>query len=216
VLTVRAPEFVSRCVFVSSRTEPDAPALRVELRRAKASIAGKVVDRDGAPVVGATICLRAPDGCLALAPPDCLTRSNGDGAFRFDGIAEGDWYVVADHDSFAPLAVHARDGDAKVVVTMEPGVLVGLAVALDEITKHDLNWLRIVDEHGIPIVDEHRPGRFVVRTGPGMTKQRLAEGLYSVEYASPKWRSEKVQFRATAGAKVIVPLLAPSPSSQGK
>jgi len=101
-------------------------------------------------------------------------------------------------------------------VTLEPGVLVGVTVALDESTKGDLNWLRIVDEHGIPVVDEHRPGRFVVRRGSGTTKHRLAEGLYSIEFASPKWRSETVRFRATAGAKVFVPLLAPPPSSREK
>jgi len=48
------------------------------------------------------------------------------------------------------------------------------------------------------------------------TKHRLAEGLYSIEFASPKWRSETVRFRATAGAKVFVPLLAPPPSSREK
>ncbi len=216
VLTVRAPDFAARCVFVASQTEPDALPLRVEMRRAKASIAGRVVDRGGAPLVGATLCLRASDGGLALALPECLARTNDAGAFRFDGVPEGDWFVVADYDGLAPAASHARDGDANVVVTLEPGVLVGVTVALDESTKGDLNWLRIVDEHGIPVVDEHRPGRFVVRRGSGTTKHRLAEGLYSIEFASPKWRSETVRFRATAGAKVFVPLLAPPPSSREK
>jgi RNA polymerase sigma-70 factor (ECF subfamily) len=214
-LTVRAPEFASRCVFVPSRTEPDAPSLRVEMRRAKASIAGRVVDRDGAPLVGATLCLRAPDGGLALAPPECLARANGDGAFRFDGVPEGDWFVVADHEDLAPAVQHARDGDANVIVTLEPGVLVGFTLVPDEGTQLGGHWRRILDEHGIPVVDEHRPGRFILRLRSN-TPQRLTEGLYSIEFVSPKWRSETVRFRATVDAKVVVPLLAPPPSSREK
>jgi hypothetical protein len=213
-LTVRATEFASRCVFVPSRAEPDAPALRVEMRRAKASIAGRVVDRDGAPLVGATLCLRAPDGGLALAPPECLARANDAGAFRFDGVPEGDWFVVADYDGLAPAAVHARDGDANVVVTMEPGVLVAFTLAPDDGTQLGGHWCRIFDEHGIPVVDEHRQGRFILRLRPG--QQRLTEGLYSIECASPKWRSETVRFRATVDAKVVVPVHASPPSSREK
>jgi hypothetical protein len=213
---VRAPEFASRCVFVASQTEPDALPLRVEMRRTKASIAGRVVDRGGAPLVGATLCLRSSDGGLALALPECLARTNDAGAFRFDGVPEGDGFVVADYDGLAPAASHARDGDANVVVTLEPGVLVGFTLASEkEDLTHDLNWCRIFDEHGIPLVDLHRPGRFIVRLSSNST-QRLSEGLYSVEFTSPKWHSERVQFRAAAGAKVVVPLLAPAPSSQGK
>jgi hypothetical protein len=190
--------------------------LRVEMRRAKASISGKVVDRDGAALVGAELCLRAPDGDLALAPPECVTRSNGAGAFRFDGIAEGEWFVVADHGSFAPTSVHARDGDANVVVTMEHGVLVDFTFTSDddEVTR-SANWCRILDEHGIPLVDDHRPGRFVLRLGP-VNSQRLAEGLYTVECTSPKWRSDSVRFRATAGTKVVVPLPSSPTSPPGK
>jgi hypothetical protein len=99
---------------------------------------------------------------------------------------------------------------------MEPGVLVGFTLASEnEDLTHTLHWCRIFDDHGIPLVDLHRPGRFIVLLGSRWTQQ-LSEGLYSIEFTSPKWRSERVQFRATAGAKVDVPLLVPAPSPRGK
>jgi hypothetical protein len=201
---VRAKGFASRCVTVEARAESPATPFRVELGRAQSSIAGRVVGSSGTPIAGALLCLRSVDGGVALAPPECSTTSNAEGAFRFDGLPEVECFVVAEQHDLAPAAVRVRAGETNAVVTLVPGVVVDFELTGDESVTQDVSWKRVLDEHGIPVVDEHRPGRMLLRMG-AHASQRLVEGDYTVEFASPKWRSEAVRFRATAGAKVAVP-----------
>jgi len=75
-----------------------------------ASLAGNVTDPQGRPVSGTTLTLSSRSGAAGAA-----TTSDSSGAYRFEGLPEGDYLLRADTEGFAPsLAadIHLGAGSA--------------------------------------------------------------------------------------------------------
>ncbi len=86
--------------------------LRIELPLGAGSVAGTVRDVTGNPLVAVAVAVGREDisgqrqagGGVHMAPPPLRTRTDSDGRFSIEGIAEGDHTVLADRDGLAPHA----------------------------------------------------------------------------------------------------------------
>ncbi len=76
-----------------------------------ASLAGNVKDPQGHPVSGTTLTLFSRSGAAGAS-----TTSDSSGAYRFEGLPEGDYLLRADTEGFAPFlaaSIHLGAGSAE-------------------------------------------------------------------------------------------------------
>ena len=93
------------------------------------SLEGSVVDPTGAVVVGAQVALKPAAATFAGAPS--TTKTDADGAFRFEGVAPGVYEITIMRQGFADqiLGVQVLAGQSYVV----PPVTLGIAAAATEV-----------------------------------------------------------------------------------
>ncbi len=188
---------------------------RLSLRRATASVAGRVVDEDGRPAVGSEVVLLGPDGLAALPSPEYRTHCDAEGGFEFANVAEGDYFVAATLDGFAPacLPAIARPAEDPAAAAARDALVVrlwrGLAVVVDPRCdgKHvDGPFsFRIRDGRGVALHDHHRPSSVTTMSGGGF-EFRVAPGDYTVELFSPQFAPNRTAFHAAPGTTVVVDL----------
>jgi RNA polymerase sigma-70 factor (ECF subfamily) len=204
-IVVRAAGFAPKITRAVVADEPDRAPLRIEVARPVAPLEGQVVDRNGAPVVNARVLLLDPQGLCALPAPECFVSTNADGRFAFAELPEADYLVLAETDELAPAMLEAREGDEHAVLTLSPGVKVGLRY--EEFASSFGVQFVIRDERGVIVVDDDRPrGRIV----GGPSSVRLASGDYTAEAFAPGFASKPVRFTAAPGT-IVTLKLAPEP-----
>jgi len=217
-VTIRAEGYAP--LFANVRVAPaerdGAPSVaRLALRRATATVAGRVVDEDGRPAENAEVALLGQDGLAALPSPEYRTRCDADGRFEFAAVAEGDYFVAASLEGFAPAclpAVAHPAGDAAAVAARDALVVRlwrGFTVVVDPRCdgKHvDGPFsFRIRDSRGIALHDHHRP-RSVTTMSGGAFPFQVAPGDYTVELFSLQFAPNRTAFHAAPGATVVVEL----------
>ncbi|HEX8180108.1 MAG TPA: TonB-dependent receptor [Pyrinomonadaceae bacterium] len=140
-----------------------------------ATLAGRVVDPQGAAVPGAIVTIYA-----RTAPLRLNTTTDASGAYRFERLAPGDYLVEADARNFAPATAHAvtlaRGSAATLDLPLEvAGVRAEVVVTaadapqtVDEVSKAisivTVRELEARDEYSIPEA---------LRTVPGLRVQQL-------------------------------------------
>ena len=79
-----------------------SPTALEDPRSGPISLAGDVMDLEGAPVAGGAIRI-TPDGGAAEGPMNRLARTDGEGRFSFRGLARGPWFLSVRRDGFFPI-----------------------------------------------------------------------------------------------------------------
>ena len=117
-ITFRKPGFVTQTKSAEIAEGRDAK-LDIRLDRGR-SISGRVVTSTGQPVAGASLFL---SGDASTEPGPFVARSDNDGAFAIDGLAEGHYAVTARRRGF--LTARLADVDpaqgAAITLTLEAG-----------------------------------------------------------------------------------------------
>jgi protocatechuate 3,4-dioxygenase beta subunit len=115
VAVVEVPDAVLDAI---DRGEP--PPLWEIVLRTGTSVAGRVLDADGAPVAGATV--RVTEEAGGDRNPSWIldTRTDREGRFRFDDLdPDAAWFLLADDDllvsTYVPLAGRLVDGETRTV-----------------------------------------------------------------------------------------------------
>src|SRR3954471_8632823 len=85
-----------------------------------AAVYGRIVDSDGAAVVGATIVVRAE-----VSGAERHAESGGDGTFRIDNLAHGNYRVSATAPGFSTdsRTIEIGDAPANVDFALMPGTI---------------------------------------------------------------------------------------------
>ena len=201
---VRAEKFAEKRIEIEIKPEPEVTEVVFDLLPASRStatgeVAGVVRGPDGGPVGGATVWL-VPDGSDGSAETN-RSVSNTDGAFRFVQINPGNYLVVAERANLAPAWVRAaaRPSATGIVVKLSDGVEV---LIVPEGTDGPLSF-RVIDDAGVPLVDDVRSGRQRFGSGASIT---LAPGRYRVEALCPHYKTGRAEFVASPGSQVKVAL----------
>ncbi|MBN8467816.1 carboxypeptidase regulatory-like domain-containing protein [Corallococcus exiguus] len=169
--------------------------LDVTLERA-APIAGRVVDLEGRPVVGARLGLSLANEAVSIQP----TESDADGRFHFDGVPAGSVTLRAEKDDWSPTRLELVAPAPELTVVM--GGLSSLRV-------------RVLDPQGralpgvathIDAMDERRPFERFPKQGPeDVVFQQLRAGRYIVtgRYApSPEcWWERSIEVQVAPGTR---------------
>ncbi len=145
---------------------------------AGATLAGRVLDSQGALVAGAVVTLHARGGSPALR---LTTTTDAEGAYRFERLAPGEYLLRAEARNFAPTMAQAvrveRGRAASLDLTLEvAGVRAEVVVTtaadaaqpIDEVSKA----ISVVDAREIEERNEYAITD-ALRTVPGLRVQQL-------------------------------------------
>jgi protocatechuate 3,4-dioxygenase beta subunit len=154
------------------------------------SLRGRVLDRDGAPIEGATV---------RLASPARELSTGAGGTFAFDELPAGAYLLSAHHQDRAagPLRVHLDDGSGPVDLRL-------FAAARLRIRVVSAADSRPIAGARVQVRSTSMPGDPDVRTGDtdadGVLEMRaLAPGTWAVGAAAPGFRTEDQPLPPQAG-----------------
>lgn len=142
-------------------------------------LTGRVTDREGRPVVGASVSLGGMSSEIAEGLSPALT--DDDGRFSVDGAPDLPLNLCVKHRDFRPsvaLVPMGSDGQRNIDVVMERGSPVGGVVhdAAGPVAGARISLLELQvegtwfnDRGGSPVAVSDAEGRFTLRSGPTMT-----------------------------------------------
>src|SRR5260370_1105012 len=165
----------------------------IALAQTTNTITGRVTDPQGAAVKGATVKLYARDNRAPIT-----TTSDGTGAYRFEGLAPGEYIVEVESPGFA-RSVRPLRAERGHVTTFNVGLeiagisseVVVTAQATPQSTDEVAQAIRMVDPRQIERRDEYsligafRPvpgGRVGQLGGPGAFSKIFLRGLRVVDH----------------------------------
>jgi hypothetical protein len=111
LVTVRAPGFEtisSKWITIGDQPPLSLPMLQTPLR----TVRGRVVDRQGKPLLGVEV-FQSGDG-----PERTATKTDGDGRFALDGFREGPVFLFARRDGFRFFGRPVKPGEAEIAVEL--------------------------------------------------------------------------------------------------
>ncbi|MEQ8766652.1 MAG: sigma-70 family RNA polymerase sigma factor [Planctomycetota bacterium] len=171
-------------------------AIELRLQVAAATIRARVLGANGDPRNGAVVYLLNPDGTSVLPPLESKTESNAHGELAFEGLASGDYLLVArDGDDESGLAPVSRALAARPSGETELRLERGVKIAIDVEVSGPYSC-RITNERGVPLFDDSRDG---TRRFGGPFETYLTPGRYTVEVESPGYRTARESFVAESG-----------------
>ncbi len=160
-------------------------------------VSGRVVDQNGAAIVGALVRLDAP-GRFFGGPQ---AQSGSDGSFRLTGIAPGDYSLNASRAGFAPLddevpvRVEAAPVAGLLIKLAQGGAISGTILGLDpkqfgevEVRADRAGWNGVrPDFKGNYRIENLAPGDYTVEARWG-TSGRRATGTVTLPQGAPEVR----------------------------
>jgi len=186
-ITVRAEGFAPHFAVVAARL--DGGSVEFSLQAGNATVAGVVVDANGAPLVGRWVDLLTREGTVALPHPEYRALTNAVGAFEFAGVPDGDYVVVSstpprlESAGGAPAAALASAGDRDIRLVELPAVTLKATLRFPD-GVFPMYQLRVRDEQGAPLLDHTRPAQWTRCAGTEQTL-RLPRGAHTIEVFAP-------------------------------
>jgi sigma-70-like protein/carboxypeptidase family protein len=174
-------EGVRRRGVVAAGSEPTT--FELDLRRAHSRLIGTVSNSAGQPIHAADVRLYEWDRDAAIAVATGAIQTNVEGRFAFEGLADGNYLIVARAPEYAPawIEINPGGGTRPVELRLASGVKVSVRLAAPDLKMfNNVQW-RVLDSAGVPLVDD-RFSDHVVMDGPAdHCDGVLVPGLYTIE-----------------------------------
>jgi RNA polymerase sigma factor (sigma-70 family) len=186
--------------------------IELDLTTAGRRLIGIVSDEAGRPVGDAAVRLYRRSGGGVVAVETRPPRTNREGRFAFDDVADGPYLVVVRAPGFAPasIATSTRADASPVELRLKSGAPVTVQLrAPDAATFRNVQW-RVVDAAGVPLIDDRYPDDVTMDSRADRCCGEIAAGVYTVEIwtIDRSWRGE---LRVEGATEAVVELLRNQP-----